>query len=77
VACLALLDQVAACNRTFAMNPEDMEIISEDDFIDDKANCPAEHPLGPAHVEFFINHIRLRKIIWYLLMVRGIGGLPI
>jgi hypothetical protein len=58
VACLALLNYAVACERTFAVNPEDVEKISEDDFVYDGTDRPAERLLVPVHV-------KLSRIIWY------------
>lgn len=42
-------------------------MISEDDFIDDETDRPAEHPPDPVHVQFFINYVKLSEIMGLVL----------
>jgi hypothetical protein len=58
-----------ALGRPVAIDPEDsdVEMISEDDFIDDETDRPAEHPPDPVHVQFFINYVKLSEIMGLVL----------
>ncbi|KAJ4319118.1 Transcriptional activator of fatty acid utilization [Neodidymelliopsis sp. IMI 364377] len=58
-----------ALGRPVAIDPEDsdVEMISEDDFIDDESDRPAEHPPDPVHVQFFINYVKLSEIMGLVL----------
>jgi hypothetical protein len=58
-----------ALGRPVAIDPEDsdVEMISEDDFIDDEIDRPAEHPPDPVHVQFFINYVKLSEIMGLVL----------
>jgi len=48
-----------------AINPEDsdVEMISEDDFIEDDPDRPAEYPPDSVHVHFFISYVKLCEIM--------------
>lgn len=58
-----------ALGRPVAVKAEDcdLEMISEDDFNEDEPDQPADYPPGPVHVQFFINHVKLCKIIGLVL----------
>ncbi|OCK76628.1 hypothetical protein K432DRAFT_462756 [Lepidopterella palustris CBS 459.81] len=58
-----------ALGRPVAINPEDsdVEMISEDDFIEDEPDRPAEYPPDPVHVHFFINYVKLCEIMGLVL----------
>ena len=58
-----------ALGRPVAIDPEDsdVEMISEDDFIDDETDRPAEHSPDPVHVQFFINYVKLSEIMGLVL----------
>ncbi|KAF2198670.1 hypothetical protein GQ43DRAFT_443127 [Delitschia confertaspora ATCC 74209] len=58
-----------ALGRPVAINPEDsdVEMISEDDFIEDELDRPAEYPPDPVHVHFFINYVKLCEIMGLVL----------
>lgn len=58
-----------ALGRPVAINPEDsdVEMISEDDFLEDEPDKPAEFPLDPVHVHFFINYVKLCEIMGLVL----------
>ncbi|KAF2877469.1 fungal-specific transcription factor domain-containing protein [Massariosphaeria phaeospora] len=58
-----------ALGRPVAINPEDsdVEMISEDDFIEDEPDRPAEYPPESVHVHFFINYVKLTEIMGIVL----------
>ncbi|KAF2141525.1 uncharacterized protein K452DRAFT_319116 [Aplosporella prunicola CBS 121167] len=58
-----------ALGRPVAINPEDsdVEMISEDDFIEDEPDRPAEYRPDPVHVQFFINYVKLCEIMGLVL----------
>ncbi|KAF2113345.1 fungal-specific transcription factor domain-containing protein [Lophiotrema nucula] len=58
-----------ALGRPVAINPEDsdVEMISEDDFIEEEPDRPAEYPPDPVHVHFFINYVKLTEIMGLVL----------
>ncbi|KAL1598830.1 Cutinase transcription factor 1 alpha [Paraconiothyrium brasiliense] len=58
-----------ALGRPVAINPEDsdVEMITEDDFIEDEPDRPAEYPPDPVHVHFFINYVKLCEIMGLVL----------
>ncbi|KAK7178451.1 fungal specific transcription factor domain-containing protein [Paraphaeosphaeria sporulosa] len=58
-----------ALGRPVAINPEDsdVEMITEDDFIEDEPDRPAEYPPDPVHVHFFINYAQLCEIMGLVL----------
>lgn len=58
-----------ALGRPVAINPEDsdVEMISEDDFIEDEPDRPAEYNPDPVHVQFFINYVKLCEIMGLVL----------
>ncbi|KAI0615291.1 cutinase transcription factor 1 alpha [Pyrenophora tritici-repentis] len=58
-----------ALGRPVAIDPEDsdVEMVSEDDFIDDETDHAAEYPPDPVHVQFFINYVKLSEIMGLVL----------
>ncbi|PVI04448.1 hypothetical protein DM02DRAFT_518795, partial [Periconia macrospinosa] len=58
-----------ALGRPVAINPEDsdVEMITEDDFIEDEPDRPAEYAPDPVHVHFFINYVKLCEIMGLVL----------
>lgn len=58
-----------ALGRPVGINPEDtdVEMITEDDFIEDEPDRPAEFPQDPIHVRFFINYVKLCEIMGLVL----------
>jgi hypothetical protein len=58
-----------ALGRPVAIDPEDsdVEMVSEDDFIDDESDHGAEFPPDPVHVQFFINYVKLSEIMGLVL----------
>jgi hypothetical protein len=58
-----------ALGRPVAIDPEDsdVEMVSEDDFIDDETEHGAEFPPDPVHVAFFINYVKLSEIMGLVL----------
>ncbi|KAH9868897.1 Cutinase transcription factor 1 alpha [Plenodomus biglobosus] len=58
-----------ALGRPVAIDPEDsdVEMVSEDDFIDDEVDHAAEYPPDPVHVQFFINYVKLSEIMGLVL----------
>ncbi|KAF1987473.1 hypothetical protein K402DRAFT_445970 [Aulographum hederae CBS 113979] len=58
-----------ALGRPVAINPEDsdVEMISEDDFIEDEPDKPADFAPDPVHVQFFINYVKLCEIMGLVL----------
>jgi len=58
-----------ALGRPCAINPEDadVEMITEDDFIEDEPDRPAEFRADPVHVHFFIHYVKLCDIMGIVL----------
>ncbi|KAF2164343.1 hypothetical protein M409DRAFT_67875 [Zasmidium cellare ATCC 36951] len=58
-----------ALGRPVSINIEDsdVEMVSEDDFIDDEPDRPAEYPADPIHVQFFLNYVKLCEIMGLVL----------
>lgn len=58
-----------ALGRPVAINPEDsdVEMISEDDFLEDEPDRPSEFAPDPTHVQFFINYVKLCEIMGLVL----------
>lgn len=58
-----------ALGRPCAINPEDadVEMITEDDFIEDEPDRPAEWHADPVHVHFFIHYVKLCDIMGIVL----------
>ncbi|KAJ9669780.1 Transcriptional activator of fatty acid utilization [Coniosporium apollinis] len=58
-----------ALGRPVGINPEDsdVEMITEDDFLEDEIDRPAEFAPDPIHVQFFINYVKLCEIMGLVL----------
>lgn len=58
-----------ALGRPCCINIEDsdVEMVSEDDFIDDEPDRPSEYPPDPVHVQFFLNYVKLCEIMGLVL----------
>ncbi|KXT10465.1 hypothetical protein AC579_1846, partial [Pseudocercospora musae] len=58
-----------ALGRPVGINIEDsdVEMVTEDDFIDDEPDRPAEYPPDPIHVHFFLNYVKLCEIMGLVL----------
>ena len=59
-----------ALGRPVSINIEDsdVEMASEDDFIDDEGpDRPSEYPPDPVHVQFFLNYVKLCEIMGLVL----------
>ncbi|KAK4548221.1 hypothetical protein LTR36_010090 [Oleoguttula mirabilis] len=59
-----------ALGRPVSINIEDsdVEMVSEDDFIDDEGpDHPSEYPADPIHVHFFLNYVKLCEIMGLVL----------
>ncbi|KAI9797917.1 MAG: Cutinase transcription factor 1 alpha, partial [Sarcosagium campestre] len=48
-------------------NDSDVEMVSEDDFIDDEESHPSEYPPDPLHVKFFLQYVKLCEIMGLVL----------
>ena len=55
--------------RPCCINTEDadVEMLTEDDFIEDELDRPAEFAPDPAHVAFFLNYVKLCEIMGLVL----------
>lgn len=58
-----------ALGRPVAINPEDsdVEMITEEDFVEDEPDRPAEYTPEQVHVDFFINYVKLCEIMGLVL----------
>ncbi|KAI9662997.1 MAG: Transcriptional activator of fatty acid utilization [Bathelium mastoideum] len=58
-----------ALGRPVSINTDDtdVEMVTEDDFIEDEVDRPAEYPPDPIHVQFFLNYVRLTEIMGLVL----------
>ncbi|KAH8804799.1 fungal-specific transcription factor domain-containing protein [Xylogone sp. PMI_703] len=58
-----------ALGRPVHINTDDsdVEMISEDDFIEDEGNYPTEFPPDPMHVQFFLQYVKLCEIMGLVL----------
>src|SRR4051812_3851739 len=58
-----------ALGRPVHINTDDtdVEMVSEDDFLDDEPGYPAEYPPDPLHVQFFLHHVKLCEIMGLVL----------
>lgn len=45
----------------------DVEMVSEEDFIEDEADRPADYKPDPVHVQFFLNYVKLCEITGLVL----------
>ncbi|KAH8146620.1 uncharacterized protein LAJ45_09303 [Morchella importuna] len=58
-----------ALGRPVHINTDDsdVEMVSEEDFLDDEPGFPAEYPPDPLHVQFFLHHVKLCEIMGLVL----------
>ncbi|QIX01208.1 hypothetical protein AMS68_006725 [Peltaster fructicola] len=58
-----------ALGRPVSINIEDsdVEMVTEDDFIEDEPDRPAEYQPDPIHVQFFLNYVKLCEIMGLVL----------
>ncbi|EEP77823.1 cutinase transcription factor 1 alpha [Uncinocarpus reesii 1704] len=49
------------------IDDSDVEMLTEDDFIEDEADSPAEFPPDPIHVQFFLQYVKLCEIMGLVL----------
>ncbi|KAL1954427.1 hypothetical protein VTO42DRAFT_1197 [Malbranchea cinnamomea] len=58
-----------ALGRPVSINTDDsdVEMITEDDFIEDEVDQPAEYPPDPTHVQFFLQYVKLCEIMGLVL----------
>ncbi|CAL8580869.1 Transcriptional activator of fatty acid utilization [Xanthoria parietina] len=58
-----------ALGRPVHINTDDsdVEMVSEDDFIEDEDNEHAKYPPNPVHVQFFLQYVRLCEIMGLVL----------
>ncbi|KAL7275890.1 Transcriptional activator of fatty acid utilization [Rhizina undulata] len=58
-----------ALGRPVHINTDDsdVEMITEDDFIEDEPGFQAEYPANPLHVQFFLHHVKLCEIMGIVL----------
>ncbi|KAM5442676.1 Transcriptional activator of fatty acid utilization [Microsporum ferrugineum] len=54
-----------ALGRPVNINTDDsdVEMLTEDDFIEDDADGPADYPPDPTHVQFFLQYVKLCEIM--------------
>ena len=58
-----------ALGRPMAINIDDsdVEMLTEEDFIEDEGDSPADYPLEPIHVQFFLQYVKLCEIMGLVL----------
>ncbi|KAL8698112.1 MAG: hypothetical protein Q9201_006750 [Fulgogasparrea decipioides] len=58
-----------ALGRPVHINTDDsdVEMVSEDDFVEDEVDQPAKYPPNPVHVQFFLQYVRLCEIMGLVL----------
>ncbi|KAJ9315862.1 fungal-specific transcription factor domain-containing protein [Paecilomyces variotii] len=58
-----------ALGRPVAINTDDsdVEMLTEEDFIEDEVDSPAEYPPDPVHVQFFLQYVKLCEIMGLVL----------
>ncbi|KZF25469.1 hypothetical protein L228DRAFT_244314 [Xylona heveae TC161] len=58
-----------ALGRPVGINTDDtdVEMISEDDFVEDDSDGPAEYPPNKLHVQFFLQYVKLCEIMGLVL----------
>lgn len=49
------------------IDDSDVEMLTEDDFIEDEGDVPAEYPPDPIHVQFFLQYVKLCEIMGLVL----------
>ncbi|BDD56037.1 Cutinase transcription factor 1 alpha [Monascus purpureus] len=58
-----------AMGRPTGINTDDSDVgmLTEDDFIEDDVDSPAEYPPDPVHVQFFLQYVKLCEIMGLVL----------
>lgn len=58
-----------ALGRPVSINTDDtdVEMISEEDFVEDEGNPDSEYPPDPIHVQFFLQYVKLCEIMGLVL----------
>lgn len=58
-----------ALGRPCCINTDDsdVEMLTEDDFLDDEADRSSGYPPDPVHVQFFLNYVKLTEIMGLVL----------
>ncbi|KAJ5791441.1 transcriptional regulator family: Fungal Specific TF [Penicillium psychrosexuale] len=58
-----------ALGRPIGINTDDsdVEMVTEDDFIEDELDMVAEYPADPVHVQFFLQYVKLCEIMGLVL----------
>ncbi|KAK5657694.1 hypothetical protein OQA88_2766 [Cercophora sp. LCS_1] len=49
------------------LDDSDVEMLTEDDFIEDEPDQPSEYPADPIHVHFFLQYVKLCEIMGLVL----------
>jgi len=49
------------------LDDSDVEMLTEDDFIEDEPDQPSEYPADPIHVQFFLQYVKLCEIMGLVL----------
>ncbi|KAL2153349.1 hypothetical protein VTH82DRAFT_4504 [Thermothelomyces myriococcoides] len=49
------------------LDDSDVEMLTEDDFIEDEPDQPSEYPPDPVHVQFFLQYVKLCEIMGIVL----------
>ena len=58
-----------ALGRPMHINTDDsdVEMVSEDDFVEDDTDGRAEYPPDPVHINFFLQYVRLCEVMGLVL----------
>ncbi|KAL4787599.1 fungal-specific transcription factor domain-containing protein [Aspergillus varians] len=58
-----------ALGRPIGINTDDADVgmLTEDDFVEDEMDGPAEYPPDPVHVQFFLQYVKLCEIMGLVL----------
>lgn len=58
-----------ALGRPICINTDDSDVgmLTEDDFVEDELDIPAESPTDPVHVQFFLQYVKLCEIMGLVL----------
>ena len=49
------------------LDDSDVEMLTEDDFLEEDSNLPGEYPPDPIHVQFFLQYVKLCEIMGLVL----------
>ncbi|KAL1844496.1 hypothetical protein VTK73DRAFT_2417 [Phialemonium thermophilum] len=49
------------------LDDSDVEMLTEDDFVEDEPDQPSEYPPDPVHVQFFLQYVKLCEIMGLVL----------